>query len=173
MKKFWSREVGFEGNTNMESVSKSTICCMEWQLELDMWTKTILTRVSEFLMCCHELKQQGEFWRQRAGKLWDAVRRFCVENECICFSVPIKGESKTTKTSCSLTRFDTYKPEISRRLLCDTRIEYSSSTWSSTSKRWWSDWNLEIKGLSSERCCALSTLVWWNVVEYIGNRRRK
>ena len=35
--------------------------------------------------------------------LWDAVRRFCVENECSCFCEPIKGQSKTTKThSCLL-----------------------------------------------------------------------
>ena len=38
----------------------------------------------------HGLEQQGGR-RQRAGNLWDAVRRFCVENECTCFSEPIKG----------------------------------------------------------------------------------
>ena len=36
--------------------------------------------------------------------------------------------------------------------------EYPSSTWSSTSRSRWSDWILEIKGLSSERFCAIWTL---------------
>ena len=44
--------------------------------------------------------------------------------------------------------------------------EYSSSSWSSTSRRWWSDWVLEITGVSSERSCAFSTLVWCKVEEY-------
>ena len=37
--------------------------------------------------------------------------------------------------------------------------EYSSSSWSSTSRRRWNDLILEIKGVSSERFCAISTLV--------------
>ena len=44
--------------------------------------------------------------------------------------------------------------------------------WSSTSRRRWSDWILEIKEVSSERSCAISTLVWWKVEEYSGKRRR-
>ena len=51
--------------------------------------------------------------------------------------------------------------------------EYSSSTWSSTSKRWWSDWILENTGISSERSYAISTLVSWRGEEYNGKRRRK
>ena len=43
------------------------------------------------------------------------------------------------------------------------KTKHSSSSWSSTSRRRWGDWILEIKRLSSERICALSTLVWWNV----------
>ena len=35
------------------------------------------------------------------------------------------------------------------------------------------DWILEIKGVSSERFYAISTLVWWKVEEYNGKRRRK
>ena len=44
--------------------------------------------------------------------------------------------------------------------------QYSSLSWSSTSRRWWSDWILEMKGLSSVRTCAPSTLIWWKMVEY-------
>ena len=39
----------------------------------------------------HGCKQQQGGRRQRSGNLWNAVRRFCVENECICFCEPIKG----------------------------------------------------------------------------------
>ena len=45
--------------------------------------------------------------------------------------------------------------------------------WSSTSRRRWSDWILEIKGVSSERFYAISTLVWRKVKEHHGKRRRK
>ena len=52
-------------------------------------------------------------------------------------------------------------------------IEYSSSSWWSTSRRRWSYWILEIKRLSSERIWVLSTLVWWNVEESNVRRRRQ
>ena len=51
--------------------------------------------------------------------------------------------------------------------------DYSSSSWSSTSRRRWSDWILEIKRLSSVRIWELSALVWWNVEERNGRRRRQ
>ena len=51
--------------------------------------------------------------------------------------------------------------------------DYSSSSWSSTSRRRWSDWILEIKRLSSVRIWELSTLVWWIVEEKNGRRRRQ
>ena len=48
--------------------------------------------------------------------------------------------------------------------------EYSSSSWSVTSRRRWSDWILEIKTLSSERFRVLSALVWWNVEQQNGKK---
>ena len=42
-----------------------------------------------------------------------------------------------------------------------------------TSTRWWSDWILENKRLSSEPFCVFSALVWWKVEEHHGKRRRK
>ena len=119
----------------------------------------------------HGLEQQKGERQQRAGNLWDAVRRFCVENECTCFCEPIKGWSKTTKTySCQLLHknfthqwknvdwcwarnlFEYCLPSVKT-------TEYSSSSWWSTSRRRWSDWILEIKGLSSVRNWEFSTLV--------------
>ena len=49
--------------------------------------------------------QQQRERQQRAGNLRDAVRRICIENECICFCEPIKGQSKTTKTYLCLLIF--------------------------------------------------------------------
>ena len=123
--------------------------------------------------------------RQQAGNLRDAVRQFCVENECTCFCKPIKGQSKTTKTySCQLIHKNfTHRWKkvdwcwarrlFSSRLPSVKTTEYSSSSWSSTSKSRWSDWILESKGISLERSWAFSTLVWWTVEEYNGKRRRK
>ena len=38
---------------------------------------------------------------------------------------------------------------------------------------WWNDWILETERWSSEQIWALSTLVWWNVEEQNGRRRRQ
>ena len=51
-------------------------------------------------------RQRGR--RHRAGNFWDEVRRFCVENECICFCEPIIGSSTTTKTYLCLLIFKNY-----------------------------------------------------------------
>ena len=127
----------------------------------------------------HEFEQQGPR-RQRAGNLWDAVRRFCIENECTCFCEPINGQSKITKTYFCLLIYKncTYQWKIldwhwARKLFvyCLPSVkttEYSSSSWWSTSRIKWSDGTLENKGWSSERFCALSTFVWWNVERYSG-----
>ena len=50
------------------------------------------------------------------------------------------------------------------------QTEYSSSSWSSTSRRRWSDWILENRGISSERSWTISTLVWWKVEENNGKK---
>ena len=51
--------------------------------------------------------------------------------------------------------------------------EHSSSSWKSTSRRWWSDWILENKRFVWESFCVFSTIVWWKVEEQHGKRRRK
>ena len=55
---------------------------------------------------------------------------------------------------------------------CEKKNDYSSSSWSFTSRRRWSDWTLETKRLSSERILELLALIWWNVEEK-DDRRRK
>ena len=51
--------------------------------------------------------------------------------------------------------------------------EYSSSSWSSASRRRWSDRILVTERWSSERSWAISTLVWRYVEEQDGRRRRQ
>ena len=53
------------------------------------------------------------------------------------------------------------------------KTKHSSSSWSITSRRRWSDWILEIERLSSERFWELSTVFWWNVEEQNARRRRE
>ena len=163
------------------------------KLELNLWTRTILTRGSEFLMAwtsrsrtwatrrtttsrrllVHEVQkfmskmdepapnQQGER-QQRAGNFCDEVGRIRVDHECTCFCEPIKGSSKTTKTysclliykncTCQWKILDWYwaRNLFVYRLPSVKTTDYSSSSWSSTSRRRWSDWILEIKRVSSE-----------------------
>ena len=60
------------------------------------------------------------------------------------------------------------------RLCGIEEIDSSSSSWkTSTSRRWWSDWILENQRRSSETFPALSSLVWRQVEEKHGRRRRK
>ena len=132
----------------------------------------------------HRLDRQG-VRRRQAGNLWDEVWRICIENECTCFCKPNEGWSKTEKTfHCLLIyknwtylwkKMDWYWPRNSIQSCVPSgrKIEYSSSSWSITSRRRWCDWILEIKRLSSERFWELSALVWWNVDEQNGKRRRQ
>ena len=65
---------------------------MEWKLELNLWTKTILTRGSEFLwieQVGHRFDRQREK-RQRARDLWNEDGSICVEDGSICVCKPIK-----------------------------------------------------------------------------------
>ena len=71
-----------------------------------------------------------------------------------------KAKSRTRISSCSSTRTVPIKKNLGLilnqklfvyRLPSVKTAEYSSTSWWSTSRRWWSDWVLEIEGLSSER----------------------
>ena len=53
------------------------------------------------------------------------------------------------------------------------KTEHSSAACTITSRRTWCDWILEINRLSSEWMWALSVLVWLNVEEQDGRRRRQ
>ena len=192
MKKYLTRKVGFEGTPQLGPSWKTQPVTykvnMEWKSELNLWTKTILTCRSEFLMAWISWSRTWATTRRTtttSRKPQRCSSTICVRIECTCFCKPIKGESKTTKThSCLLIykncahrgkNFDWYwaRRLFAHRLPSVKTTEYSSSSWSSTSRRWWSDWILENKGISSERSCAVSTLVWWKVEEQHGKRRRK
>ena len=109
----------------------------------------------------------------------------CVKIECKWFCKPIKGQSKTTQTRfCQVIHKNyTYWREnldwywttkiFALRLSSVEETDQSSSSRLSTSRRWWSDWILENKRLSSGSFCVLSTLVWWKVEEQHGRRRKQ
>ena len=104
---------------------------------------------------------------------------------CTCFCKPTKGQSKTTKTYLCLLIYKNCTYSWKNMDWCWTRSsiqsgapggkknKHSSSTRTIISRRRWSDWILEIKRLSSERIWELSILVWWNVEEQNGRRRRQ
>ena len=92
-----SEPIGWiRGNTKIGPVLEVTTCCLQGKYGVEIriesftkdhshsWVRIWLEKVG------HGLEQQGER-QQRAGKLRDAVRKFCVEIECTCFCEPIKG----------------------------------------------------------------------------------
>ena len=90
-----------------------------------------------------------------------------VEIECTCFCEPIKDILKKE-----------LGPILNHHNFCSLwlssveEIDPSSSSWKSTSRRWWSDWILENKRLSQGSCCVLSSLVWRKLEEKHCKRRR-
>ena len=97
-----------------------------------------------------------EFEQQCAGNLRSAVRKICVKIGCEVFHMPIKSQSKTTKTrTCRFVQKNNsywvknldwcWTGRIFTLWLCSIEeIDPSSSSWiSSASRRWWSSWILE------------------------------
>ena len=107
---------------------------------------------------------------------WRRMRLFCE---------PIKGQSKTTKTRfCQLFQKDhTYwgknldrcwtKRIFNLGLWSVEETNSSSSSWKSTSRKRWSDWILENQRQSWGTVSLLSSLVWRQVEEYKGRRRKQ
>ena len=182
------RKVGFEGIPKLVPYWKfQPVACTastELRSELCLWTKTMLTRGSEFLMTWISWSRTWATQRttttSRKPLRWS--RKNLRWNECTCFCKPTKGQSKTTKTySCLLVNKNcTYLRKIldwfwARNFIAYRRFSvkttgYSSSSWSSTSRRRRSGWILENKRFSSEPFCVFSTLVWWKVEEHHGKR---
>ena len=114
MKNYLTRKVGFEGTLQLGPCWKSQPVTYEVKKE---WKYNWICKQRQFSLVGqnfswlehvgHGLEQQGGR-RQRAGNLWDAVRRICVENECTCFCDPIKSQSKTTKTYFNLLIYKNY-----------------------------------------------------------------
>ena len=185
MKNHLIRKVGFEGTPKLGPYWKSQpVTCnvnMEWKSELNLWTKTILTRGSELLT-----------WPEQDWlRTWTTTRRtttttsrkplrcsptdFRVENERICFCEPIKGQSKTHKDVLLPAHLQELYPSgkesgliLSQKIIRQSHYRVSKPLSTllrhghHTSRRWWSDWIVEIKRLSSERFwCNLSASVWW------------
>ena len=106
MKNYLNQKVGFGWTLRLDPYWKLQpvaykVKKKKWKSELSLWTRAILTLGSEFLMAWISWTQtwttkSGRL--QRAGNLRSAAWRICVEIECEWFCMPIKGQSKTTKT---------------------------------------------------------------------------
>ena len=154
---------------------------VEWKLELSLLTRTILTRGSEFLMAWTSWSRT---WATRRTTTTSRKLLRCSskilrwKRMYLLFASRSKAKAKPQRRSLASSSTKTLSigerkwtdVDWARRLFA-CRIpsvkttEYKSSSWSSTSRRWWSDCFQEIKRLSSESFCAISTLVWWNVEE--------
>ena len=99
---------GIRGNTKIGPVLEVTTSYLQGKYGVEIRIESMHKDHSHsWVWISHGLNlEQQRGRRQRARNLWDEVRRICVEDECTCFSEPIKGQSKTTKTfsACSSTR---------------------------------------------------------------------
>ena len=131
-----------QGNTKIGPVLEVTTSYLQGKFGVEIRIESVNKDSSHswVKISSHGLDQQGGR-QQRAGNLWDAVRRFCVENECTWLCEPIKGQSKTTKTHFCLLIYKncTYRWKILdwywarnlfvHRLSSVETTEHSSSSW--------------------------------------------
>ena len=185
MKKQLTRKVGFEGTPKLDPCWKSQPVAykvnMEWKSELILWTTTILTRGSEFLMAWTNWSQT---WSTRSTKTTSRrhpqrwIRKYLL--------LQADQRPKQNREDLSLLahlqelylfvrEMDWYwtRSWIRSSLPSGKQNKHSSSTRRTTSRRRWSDRILETERWSSEQICALSTLLWRNVEEQIGRKRRQ
>ena len=171
---FLNQKVRFEGTPQLGPYWKLQL--VAYKVNMEFKSKlSVLQRLSSLVGQKFSWPQQvgHEFEQRWAGNFRNAVRRRSVQIQCRWFCVPIKSRSKTTKTRfCHLIHknYTYWGKKVDR---CWTRkifdlwlwsveeIDPSSSSWKSTSRRWWSDWILENKRQSSDLFLELSSLVWW------------
>ena len=137
---------------------------MQWKLELNLSTRNNSHSWSQNFSW---IKQVGRrlcrqrVRRQREGDLWD-------EDGSLCLLI-YKNRTYSWKNM----DWHWTRSSIQSGVPSGTKTEHSSSAWTITPRRTWGDWILEIKRLSSVRMWALSVLVWVNVEEQDGRRRRQ
>ena len=157
-----TRKVGSEGTPRLGPYWKLQPVAykvnMERKSELSFWTKTVLTHGSEFTTAWINWSQT---WTTRTKMKTSRKPQKC-SSKIVCkwFCKPIKGQSKTTKTRfCQLIHKNFYywrknldwywtTKIVALRLSNVEETDQSSSSWWSTSRKWWSDWILENKRLS-------------------------
>ena len=161
---------------------------MEWKLELNLWTKTILTRGLEFLMTWTSWSRtwsttksttttsRRPLRRSRTNSRWKRMylhsqsdQRLKQNHEDLLLLAHLQELHPSGKESGLMLSQELIRISLSQ---CEKKNDYSSSSWSFTRRRW-SDWTLETKRWSSERIWELSALVWWNVEEWNDRRRRQ
>ena len=120
---------------------------MEWKSELNLWTKTILTRGSELLMALNKLVTDFSNKEDDDNEQETSEMQF----EEFAFASRSKAEAKPRRRTfaCSSTRtvpicersWTDFEPgaHFDQAYPVAKRINTLSSSWSSTSRRRWSD----------------------------------
>ena len=138
---------------------------MEWKIELNLWTKTILTRGSEFFMDWMSWSRTEATKRTtttgRKPMRWSSKNLRWRRMYLLLRADQRLAKPRRRTSACSSTRtvpicekiLDSCRARnlFAYRLPSVKTAEYSSSSWWSTSGRRWSDWILKIKRLSSVR----------------------
>ena len=147
---------------------------MEWKLELNLQTKTFLTRGSEFLMDWISWSQTWTKsttttsrkplrWEVRSILRWNRMHLLLQVDQRLKQNQedrPLLAHLQELYLFCERS-MDWYWTRSSIRqssVPSGKKTEHSSSAWTITSRRRWSDRILEIGRLSSERIWALSTV---------------
>ena len=176
-------------NTKMVPVLEVTTSYLQGKygvaLSVASITKAILTHGSEFLMAWISLSRtlsnnkENDNNEQKTSEM--QFEDFALETNVLASASRSKAEAKPQRRTPASS--STRTVPIGERKWTDNEPEdyspvaYPMSKQLSTLLRHGhlprEDYILEVKGISSERSCAISTLVWWKVEEYNCKRRRK
>ena len=157
-------KIGFEGTPKLDPCLKSQpATCkvnMEWKLELNLLTKTILTRGSQFLMDWTSCSQTWSTKSTTTTSRRPLIRRrkyLCWRRKYLLFASQSRAAAKPRRptSACSSTRTVPIRERIWTDIKTRNSIqssvpsgkktEHSSSAWTITSRRRWGDWVLEMQ----------------------------
>ena len=170
-----------QGNTKIGPVLEVATCYLHGKYGVEIRIMSLNRQFSLRGRNFSWLEQIGhEFEQRRAGNLTSAVRRICVE---IWMRVILHADQRPMQN-----HKDENLPALSQQpylfgkefgsMLNQSdfsveEINSSSLSWKTTSRKWWSNWILENQRQSPRTFLVLSSLVWRQVEENHGKRRRK
>ena len=179
------------GSTKIGPELEVTTCCLQCKYGVEIRIESFnkdhshsWVRIShglKKLVANLNIKEQDDNEQETSEMQFE---NYAVESNARAFAGRSKAKAKPQRTyfcqlihknyACWGKNLDRYWTTrlFAHRLSSVDETDQSSSSWLSTSRRWWSDWILEIERLSSAPFCAFSALVWWKVEEQHGRRRR-